>query len=128
VKNVFEQSTITIAQGEGQSLIQPLTNQFGYFVGNFLSQPVPSTTFMEEIRTAYSEQDFASILAFLENLNKTCNNGKLNKKVPDFMFTAPEECKAGFLRAYFDAVGLYLHRSQICAIVSRKDWFENPRE
>ena len=67
----------------------PLDYEFGTLVGKYLANDsVPANK--------------ADIIGFLQ---RTCGEDSFNKHIPDFIFTAPLDCKAAVLRAYMDGDG-----------------------
>ena len=83
IHNHYINSTLEIAK---------LFNTEGY-LDNTPGEYGPST------KTKFKNKELAKFL--LEN----CGKNSFEKKVPDFMFTAPNECKAGLLQGYMDGDG-----------------------
>jgi hypothetical protein len=115
IDNTFINSTIKIGD---QNYI--LNNLFGWFVGAYLAKgSIDENTI---ILSNISEQFINNIESFGQQINISINKYQNNKlvtvsfidkslakfislfvkKVPNFVFTAPNEFKAGLIQAYFD--------------------------
>ena len=51
------------------------------------------------VTTSFSHKPLADFIL------ATCDNGSFVKRIPDFIFLAPNECKAGLIQGYFDGDG-----------------------
>jgi intein/homing endonuclease len=110
VYNAFETSTTRLLD----TIQVALDFDFGQLLGTFLhhthtsnSNNAEDQALVDEFCATYAANMQTQTHIDLESVKPYFATLLKSHSVPDYMFHAPESCKAGFLRAYFDIAGQF---------------------